>query len=294
MEKTQINFKQERDFGEIFSAVFNFIGQEFKQLMLAILVYVGPLLLVGGALLWIFFMNFQNTFLSLSENPEDFTNPFSLMGNFFLIMIIIVLIGMLAVTMLRSTVLAYIKLYVEKGKNNFTISDIGGQIMNYYFPLLGIMIVVTLFTGIAMMFCILPGIYVGVSLSIIYMIYVFEKIGFGDAFSRSFKLIGKKWWLTLGLIIVAGLMIGMISYIMYIPMFAFSFKDLFTNMQNPEALEEFVFPKYIFVSYILYYIVYFLLQSIPFILLSFHYFSLVEMQEKPSLEEKINQIETNE
>ena len=51
MEKTHINFKQERDFGEVFSATFAFIGQEFKMLGKAVVYFVIPIFFVAAILL---------------------------------------------------------------------------------------------------------------------------------------------------------------------------------------------------------------------------------------------------
>ena len=45
MTRIPINFKQERDFGDLFNASFSFISQEFKRLATAILYFAVPMLL---------------------------------------------------------------------------------------------------------------------------------------------------------------------------------------------------------------------------------------------------------
>jgi hypothetical protein len=227
-------------------------------------------------------------------DPSSLGNPFAAVGDMFFYIILAGLIYAVAFTMLKCTVYGYVKLYIEKGKGEFELNDIWNEVKRNFFPVLGTSIVVGLVIGFGFVFCLIPGIYFGVSLSLIYIILIFEGEGFGNAFSRSFEVVKQKWWLTLGLIIVVYLMIYMISMLFSIPGMIVGLKPLFMNLKNLENMEPFAFSTGYYVFNAITYLVTYVLMAIPALVLSFHYFSLVEMKDKPSLDEKIDQIETNE
>lgn len=295
MEQAQINFKQERDFGEIFSVTFAFIGQEFKRLGTALLYFVLPVLLIASILLVLLGAEQQKMMQEVTAgDPAAISNPFSMMSGMFTYMLLLMVIYAVAFTSLKCTIYSYIKLYNERGKDRFGLSEIWDEIMRYFFPVLGTSILVGLLAGIGFMFCLIPGIYLGVSLSIIYITLMIEGKGFGNAFSRSFDLTKQKWWLTFGLIIVSYLMIYMIAMIFSIPAMIAGVAPMLSNLKNLEEPTSFSFSTAYYVLNSITYFVTNILISIPAIILAFHYFSLVEMKDKPSLLEKIDQIESNE
>jgi hypothetical protein len=295
MEQAQINFKQERDFGEIFSATFAFIGQEFKRLGKALLYFVLPVLLIASILIVLLGIEQKKMMQDLTGgDPYAVSNPFSMMSGMFSYMLLLMVIYAVAFTSLKCTVYGYIKLYNEKGKDGFGLNEIWSEIMRYFFPVLGTSILVGLLAGIGFAFCLIPGIYLGVSLSIIYMALLFEGKGFGSAFSRSFDLTKQKWWLTFGLIIVSYLMIYMIAMIFSIPAIIAGVAPMLTSLKNLEEPTSFTFSTAYYVFNSITYFVTYILLTIPTIILAFQYFSLVEMKDKPSLLNKIDEIETNE
>ncbi len=289
MEKTNINFKQVRDFGEVFNATFAFIGQEFKLLGKAILYFVLPVLVITAilnVLIGIEQQKFLNEFSTM--DPSDISNPFSMMGNTYKYAGLMMLVYIVAMTSLICTVYGYIKLYVTKGKDQFTLGDIWQQVAKYFLPVLGTSIVVGIITFIGLIFCLIPGIYLGVSLCLIYMALLYEEKGFGDAFSRSFELTKEKWWLTFGILLIAYILIYIISILLSIPSILMGFKSLFTNFKNPAQPLNLTTGYYIMnsitslISYILF--------TIPYVAIAFHFFSLREAKERPSLQEKVDQI----
>jgi hypothetical protein len=291
METTQINFKQERDFGEIFNATFGFIGQEIKLLGKAILYFVLPILLIAAVLGVLAGIEQQKAMnLISSGNTADITNPFSMFSGMFKYYGIVILLYMVGMTSLSCTIYGYIKLYTKKGKDQFTLDDVWAEIKRYFFPILGISIPVTVIIIFGTFLCVIPGIYLGVSLCLIYIIYIYEEIGFSDAFSRSFNLTGQKWWLTFGIILIAYLMVSMISLILSVPSILLGLKPLFTAFKNPEDPMKFNFSTAYYIMNSLTSLIGYLLYSILLIVISFQYFSLRELKEKPSLQEKIDQI----
>lgn len=255
------------------------------------LYFVLPALLLASILMMLLGIEQQRMIEDITGGDPTRLDPTTpLFGNFFWYYGFIMLCYIFAFTVEKCTVYGYIKLYIEKGKDNFSLHDIWSEIKKHFFPVLGTSIVTGLIIIVGLALCFIPGIYLGVSLSLIYMALIFERKGFGNAFSRSFQLTGKKWWLTFGLVIVTYLMIYIISMIFSIPGMLLGLKPLLTNMGNPEQMDNISFSTGYYILNSLTYLLMYFLYVIPPFVMAFHYFSLVEHLDKPSLEDRIEQI----
>ncbi|MBN2612010.1 MAG: hypothetical protein JXB00_10685 [Bacteroidales bacterium] len=293
MENTTINFRRERDFGEVFGATFDFIRQEFKKFGTVILYYVLPFLVISALLMILAQYNYKNVFSSISGSPEA---VFSFFGDMFLYWLLLMLSVLLTQTMIISATYSYVSLYVKKGRDGFTIPDVWEKMKGFILPVLGTNFVVGLIVIIGFVACLIPGIYLGVSLSIIFAALIIEEKGFGSAFSRSFELTKQNWWMTLLIVFIATLLVYILALIIQIPAMAIGIGSFWTTIQESIANQgKMVDPSSFFnttyiivtsISNVLVYIIY----IVPNLILSFWYFSLLETKEKPSLMEKIEKI----
>ncbi len=288
MEKEYINFKEERDFGQVLNATFQFIGQEFKPLGQVILIYVLPFIILASVVTGVFINNTFN-WARLIQDPESFAEVGNIIGGAGGVWIL----SMLSYLFLLLGVYSYISLYVEKGRGNFQKEDVWKKMTQNILPVVGTGIVVGLLVVIGFAFCIVPGIYFAVSLSMIFIIIIYEKQSFGDAFSRSFQLTKLQWWWTLLLLIVVTIITSVLSGIVSFPvginaiiqgLHAVQEGDMPTDFFGPFGTAYLVIANII--SYLLYIIIY--------VAISFQYFNLVEISEKPSLAERIAAINKEE
>lgn len=289
MEQIPVNFKQVRDFGEIFNATFSFIRQEFNSLLKSIVYYALPLLVITaiiGVLINIEQQRFTNSIVL--ADPANMEGQLSSLGGLYLYYFLYIIVHVLGLSALQCTVLGYIRQYVLKGKGNFTHEDVWAEVKKNIFPVLGISLLVSILIVIGFILCIIPGIYLAVSLSLILSIYVFEQISFGDAFNRSFRLISKKWWLTFGIIIIFYVILYLAMLLLSIPSVLMGLKTFLGVFKNPGTPTEFSTAFYIVnsITSMLTYVLF----TIPIIGITLHYFSLVESTEKTSLHDKIEQI----
>ncbi|MFB6342496.1 glycerophosphoryl diester phosphodiesterase membrane domain-containing protein [Saccharicrinis sp. FJH2] len=294
MQPNEINFKQERDFGDLFNATFAFIGAEFKRLGTAILYFAVPLLLIAAIIGVFVGLRQQEAVRSIQTGAANYNNPLEIYRDFFSIYTFLNYFIILAATnILTCTIMGYIKLYVDKGKDNFVLSEVWKEVTRYFFPVLGATFLSAIIISIGIIFCIIPGIYLGVSLSLFIPLIVLEGASFGDAFNRSFKLVKPKFWMTLGALIVIIVIVYIISMILSIPAMIMGMKPLFSSLQEGRDFNfDFGISFYIIngISSLLTYII----SSIPTVLVAFLYYSLVETYEKPSLIDKIGQISADE
>jgi hypothetical protein len=290
MTNSSINFKQERDFGDLFNATFSFISQEFKRLGTAILYFVFPFFIVSAIAMTIYSVKAQE--ISQAMIQGDKSDPFaifSLLGSMMGYVAVTMLISFIATSVLMCTVYGYIKLYVQKGPDGFTINDVWLEVTKYFWKALIATIIVGIVVLVGIIFCVIPGIYLGVALFIIFPIMIFEEKSFGTSFSRSMKLINTNWWLTFGILIVTGIIIYVLAIFISIPSIILGFKSLFTNLKaNQIPMMDFSVGFYIINSITS--LISQLLMVIPLVLSTFIYFSYVEKVEKPSLMDKIGQI----
>jgi len=291
MEKAPVNFKQQRDFGEVFNATFTFIGQEFKPLGKAILYYVLPVLIVAAILSVFVNIEQQKVTNSMRAGINDPTsNPLTLMGPFYKYTFLTLLVYMVALSALRCTIYGYIKAYVEKGKDQFTLDDVWSEVKRFILPVLGTSFVISILVGVGFVFCLVPGIWLGVSLSLIFVAMMFEGNGMGNAFSRSFNLTKVDWWSTLGIIFISYIIVYLLTILLSIPAVLMGLKSLFATFKDLQNTGEMNFSTSYYIINSITSLITYVLFSIPFIALAFQYYNLLEMTEKPSLKDKIEQI----
>lgn len=294
MNENEINFRQEREFGELFNATFAFIRNEFKTLGKAILYFVVPFLIIASIAAVYAGLGMQKSVAGIQSEALGGGNPSEVfgsmpLGSFFISFLAIII----ASTTLVATVLGYIKLYVSKGKGNFSLQEHWTVVVRNFFPVLGASIVAGIVIVIGMMFCFVPGIYLGVSLCLILPIMVIEGKGFGEAFSKSFKLTKPNFWMILGGLFVIMLIYYVLSLIFSIPASVLGFKNLFIKAMETDNFEFDLGISYYIANGIATLLTY-IANVIPTIFIAFIYYSQLEQLEKPSLEEKIEQISSDE
>ena len=290
MEETKLELQKEREFGDVFNATFAFIQQEFKLLGKAILVFVVPILLLMSIALVLFQTSNMN--MLRSYDPAD---PSSILQNLpgmfggLFIYLVIVLIGQ---SVFAGVIYSYLKLYLQR-KGDVKFEDIFVELRKCFLPIVGASILASVVIFVGLMFCILPGIYLAISLSMFIPILVIENNGFGNAFSRSFNITHKQWWWTFLIILVGGIMVWVVSFIFSIPSMIFGFTKMFHSIRNHQNPYEMMTTGYIVYTSIVSAVTQ-LLYIVPYLLIGFQYFNIVEIMERPSLTQKIEQLGPNE
>ncbi len=218
--KPPIQLLQERDFGQKINASFEFLGQNFKPLLTAILYIAGPAAIVAG------FFNglYQSNVFNLQQSTVPSTDPFAnMLGAFnqaFTPTYFFLIIFTVAASLLASlTVYSYVLKYEEQGGPTPTITprDVWDVVRTNVLSYLGYSIVLLIIFIFTIVFLVIPAIYLGVVFSIIYMVMLRENISLSTAMSRCFYLIKDKWWSTFGLIIIMGIIQGIIGFVFQVP-----------------------------------------------------------------------------
>jgi len=273
-----VDFKQDREFGDILNATFVFIKQNFKPLGKTLLIYASPFIIMTSIVYAFFNVSMYSGILGSGMNIFNMIGQMSGYGFLY------ILLAATSHTIFTGLIYGYVKLYNEKGFGNFEHIDVWKFALKYFFPIFGTEIIFGLVVAVGFIMLVIPGIYLIVSLSLLLIILLIEEKGFSDAFSRSFLLTHKRWWWTFLLLLVTYIIIMVINYIFAIP--SLILQSVIMIHGGSAETYNIIYGFFIALSQTVSYISY----IIPMIALAFHYYSIVESIEQPSLHNEIENI----
>jgi len=268
MAEKEILFRKKRELGDIISDSFLFLKSEFRPLSKIILLYVVPFIILYA----IIQVNAQQKLMDsgLLDDPESLMNnimPFY--KNVFLTLVFNIFVQSLFMAAFYS----YIEVYVNKGKGNFTISDVTPILFSNSILALGVGIVISLIVFIGAMMCFLPGIYFANTFSLVIIILLFEKKGLSQSLKKSWNLVNSQWWNTFLLNIIAIIITAAIGFVISIPTMISGFSNTVIGLSQPETIE---YPNWYWILSGFNSIISSLLYIIPYTFLAFQYFNLEE------------------
>ncbi|GAB4007631.1 hypothetical protein EXU85_32760 [Spirosoma sp. KCTC 42546] len=294
-----IQLFQQRDFGDKINVTFQYITQNFRSLGLALVYIVGPVALVAGIASGVFQSNMLDLGNMAKSGDIDSDSPFgagyamalSFFSPAFWFTMLFTLLAILVVSLVTY---AHMKVYARKTQQ-YTLNqsqpvDISvNEVWEEMQPLIGRGIVISVLSSIiafaATLFFVIPGIYVGIVLSLGLVVTTFEGTDFGQTWNRCFVLIRDKWWSTLGIIFVMGLISGVVGLIFTLPAGILSF--LITAKLLPDMSGFWLVLGNVVAT-----VGSTLLRAIIYVALGFQYTNLVERQEGRGLQSAIDSIGT--
>ncbi len=264
----EIQFRKKREIGDIITDSFGFLKQEIKPLSQLFLVYILPFIILYAVIqVYVQMKIMGNVDLS---NPEDILSKFGpIYSNIFFSMVF----GIFVQSLVIGTFYSYIEAYVKKGKGNFSLSEIKPFLFVNSLQSLGANLILVFLVMLGLIMCVLPGIYLANTFSILLIILIFEKKGIGDAFTRSWNLVNLQWWNTLLLNIVALVIIWLISMILSIPAMIAGISNTFFSLKETGTVQ---YPEWYWILIGVSTAVTAILYVIPYTFMAFQYFNLDE------------------
>ena len=215
----EADFRQRRDFGQKFSATFEFIAAHWRGLGRCLLVMVLPVMLISGILTGLVQSKFllasgETARVSKGRALDTFLSQMTAMNSvrqsptYWLS----VAVGGILLTMLVLTVYGYLLNCLRPTPTNEPIGPqqvwavVKQDFVSSYFSYFGL----ALLTIIGFFFLAVPGIYLSVAFSLFYVIKLVEGQGFVANCRRCLSLIRGKWWSTFGLLLVMLMILGVV------------------------------------------------------------------------------------
>jgi hypothetical protein len=224
------------------------------------------------------------------------------------IFVFYVLAGVFSVSVVHN----YVKLYDEKKTNQIEVSEVWTRVRSTFWKYLGTIVLIVLLIIIGYVVAIIIGamlmqggvalgviafvamftafIYLAITLSLIFPIRTFEKIGFFESLSRAFFLIYGKWWSTFGLMMITSIIAGIMSLLFFIPILIIQGvaglhnTDVSSFDESPGTSMALT----IQILYTFYFLFNFIGQALPLLAAMFQYFNLVERKEARGLMSRID------
>lgn len=280
----KISFYEKRDFGDKINVTFAFLRQNFIPLGKSILYIAGPFILLLAIVSGIY----QATILNTDGGAFDFS---AVMTQGSLATFLSIFVSALLITV----VYAYLVLYVERNDyQHISPSDVWDTVKSNYLSMALSIFVYSILVGIGFMLLIIPGFILLAALSFLFIIQMKERISFGDAFSRCFKLVSDNYLSTLGLIFVMSILIFIINMIVTLPFTIALGVPAYFSLSATTALSDadgLVKVMYI-VLQIVSALVSHLLYAILLVAVAFQYANLVEKKEAAGLLKSVETIGT--
>lgn len=269
--KETIHFKKQRELGTILSDIFKFLRLHWKPLMGLILKIAGPALII----LVIAYIYYMQAILGGMGVLDSF-NMVNNFGTTALLSILILLVSAITYySLLNGIVLHYIKSYIE---NNgiVNLEAVKAGVREDFWRLVLTSFVVGFIVSVGTVFCIIPGIYLWVALSIAYAVVVFESRDVMDTISYCFNLIKNEWWSTFATLVVVFLLYYFITMIFQVPQYIYFFVKTMSMRNdftaNPAAMFDWVYVLLTTVALIFQYLLYVIIALCG----AFIYFNLHE------------------
>lgn len=285
--KEYIQFKRNREVGEILTDTFKYIRQEYKTLFKALVRNTAiPFLLLIGSL--IFFSTTISNFSTLFLNAQNYPLDQSGAAGIGILLFMIAAIAYYA--FMFATVLHHIKSYIA---NNGIVNqkEITTGVKKDGLQIMGLNILYGILVFIGIMLCFFPGVYVYITLSLAPTLLVFHNLSIGNSISESFKFIKNNWWSTFATLIVIWIVLYAINLIFSIPSIIYSLITTFSSAQeisqgDMSSMFDWVYITLSTLSSALTYLIY----PIFAVALAFIYFNINEKTNQTGTLEEIDTI----
>lgn len=224
MNDQKINFKRQREIGEILSDTFKFIRLEYKGLFTALMRNAAiPFLLLLGA---------SGYYAATATDLSFITTGgiFSAAG-FLVSLSFVGLAQVLYFGFMFGSILHYIKQYSE---NNGVVDQdsISQKVRSSLGGIIGLSILTALMLMVGLFLCFFPMVYLSVPLALVFSIYVFMNLGVGDSITESFSLVKNEWWSSFFTFVVIYVIVYLIGMVFQIPALIYTFLKAFTQSQE--------------------------------------------------------------
>ncbi|MEL7147602.1 MAG: hypothetical protein AAFO69_14600 [Bacteroidota bacterium] len=292
----KVELRKRRDFSENISTVFHIIRTEFKQFVGAVILIAGPLMLVVAILIAYLTLNAMNALAVL--DPADESSTSLLLSRY--VQMILSYIGLwFGYIFIRLVTWSYLKVYLSvRSAEEITTNMVWEVTKKNLFKTTVASIINLIVILISYFFFIIPGIVMGVYLSVVVPIMIIEEESYGSAFNKSFQYLTNNFWMTLGLTIVIGLIAYMISVAFSVPSIILTFVWQFNSVESindggANSLMGDTFSFLFLVSNIIATLARLMTFCIPGLSIGIHYYNLKEQRDSTGLMDQIAQMGQN-
>lgn len=260
-----MDFHQTRSFRRVFSDTFLFLRQHFLPLFTALIVIAGPFLLLTAL--------YNSTFLIklITLTPQgSSSDPIFLiehMKPYVIYNYVFILVTNIVIT---AVVYEYVVLYIGEGISSISLGTLVGHLKHDFLRVLGTGIISGVFVIFGFFFFLIPGIYLSIALSPVFMVVLYERQTIFESFPRCCRLVSGNWWNTFWVLLLPVLIQLFLEMVLSLP-------RSIVSAQAASAMTDSGIPAGYQIRLLLTSVVSslsYLLYAIPMVAIAFHYFNL--------------------
>ena len=262
-----IQFKKQREIGDIITDTFRFIRENYKLLLTYLLKTTGPFFLI---------LVVAVGYYTYSVAGSPFENFSGDIGNFIVSFMVLAVALMLFYSAMYGTILHYIKAYISN-KGIVAEAEVVAGVKKDFFKLLLLSFLSAILVLAGFMMLVIPGIFLIVPLSLGGAILVFKNYSVSESISYSFTLIKDHWWITFITLFIIGILVYIIGLVFQVPLIIYTVIKTLTAVQEGSLANPELFRDWLFISLQIFSsIIQYLLSIITIIAIAFIYFNLNE------------------
>jgi hypothetical protein len=208
MSNAHIEFLRTRDIGEVLNASLYFIRDHFKPILWSIIYIAGPVF-IGVVALSSFYLAGE---FSAGADPFITGSGWDMM-----LFLINNLLAMLVTIVIVAVMYEYIFLCYRQGIREYGVDEVWHAVKKRITLYVIYSVLTGIITFVGFLFLFVPGIYLAVTLSFVYVVAFLEDRSFSGAVSRCYEFVQGHWWNTFGLLLLAYVIYYIISMLFGLP-----------------------------------------------------------------------------
>ncbi len=222
-----IQFKRQREIGEIISHSFRFVRLNYKTFLKLLLKYAGPAFIVLIAAV---------VYYSYTTLDGTFSGNLTNMGGFFLSFVVLAVCMLIYYAAIYTTIFSLIESYI-KNEGKISSAEVGSSVKQNLGKMIGLNIISAILITAGTFLFIFPAIYLMVPLTIANAVLIFDKQSISDSIGGAFNLVKDNWWMSFISIFVIWLIIYIIGMAVQMPIMIYSFIKAFTMAEEGSAAD---------------------------------------------------------
>lgn len=280
----KIDVHRWREFGEELSTVFAFIRKNLGGILQSLLFIAGPfLLLVAVGFVFLFEDYFS---LSMEENNSPFVDDSGVKG-WFVAKFVQYGFSFVAYALVSLVMFEYVYLYAGSRTGEVTLKMVWSRFRKDFFKVMLAKIIMLPMIAVSTFCLVFPGVFMYAALGGTEMAIIQEKANPFQAIGKSFSLMGKYFWGTVGIVSVLFLMEGFIGLLFgQVPNILGYVKDAVVVEIDANSAWKVIMGVFSGLSHIISY----LLFSITTIGMGLRYYACMEDRDGRQLKAKIRRI----
>jgi hypothetical protein len=288
-----VRLREVRDFGQIITTTFQFLKQNKGPLFRVIGTVCLPTAILAGFLLGKSVGDIQSMAFSMPRAGDPDTVLGKLMGGMLpmalgYLLLVAAFVGLIAV------VNEYLRAYNLGEHQTISNGDLWKRALGQSGVYFGTGFLSMLLIGLGFMLCILPGFYPLTIFALVFVCHAIERTGVTGSMARSNQLVKGRFWETLGLVVVVGLINSVIGYALMLPFTIagaiIGFNMLTGLMEDGSGYPDW-YSSFMAAQFSYQMAVSMLTYPIVTVAIGLKYFSLVEEKESAGLRERIQGFE---